>query len=118
MEVKVTPADASKVEDYDWGRITWLVSGPLGNSRSMTFGRVTFNAGRSNPDHQHPNCDEILHLLSGRLEHVVGRETCVLNPGDTISVPSGVLHHATAVGGQPAVAVIAFSSADRETRGR
>ncbi len=48
----------------------WLVTDAMGNSHTMTFGRVVIRAGSANPRHRHPYCDEILHLISGRLEHL------------------------------------------------
>ncbi|MEI9897946.1 MAG: cupin domain-containing protein [Chthoniobacter sp.] len=58
----------------------------------MSFGRSTIRAGHSNPRHRHPNCDEILHLLRGRLEHTQGQHLCVLEPGDTVCIPKGIWH--------------------------
>ena len=110
------PADG-EVLDFDWGRIVWLASGGLGNSETMTFGRVTIKAGQANPRHRHPNCDEILHLLSGRLEHSLGDERFPMEPGDTVSIPTGIFHNARSIGDEDAVMIIAFSSADRETEG-
>jgi quercetin dioxygenase-like cupin family protein len=81
----------------------------------MTFGRATILAGRHNPRHRHPNCDEILHVISGQLEHTLGEERVVLNAGDTISIPKGIWHQAHAVGAEDAEVVICFSSADRMT---
>jgi quercetin dioxygenase-like cupin family protein len=101
--------------DQPWGKLTWLASRELGNSTTMTFGRVIIPAGQTNPRHRHPNCDEILHLLSGRLEHSLGEQKFLLNPGDTISIPAGQWHNAHALNGMDAEMVICFSSADRET---
>ena len=101
--------------EFPWGRIAWTVSRKLGNSTVMTFGRVLMRAGMSNPRHRHPNCDEILHLLSGRIDHTLGAESFVMEAGDTISIPTGVWHQARALEGADAEMVIAFSSADRET---
>ena len=103
--------------DLDWGHIIWTASRSLGNSATMTFGVVTIDAGQANPRHRHPNCDEILHLLSGRLEHSLGEEAFLMEPGDTISIPAGVLHNARALDGNAAIMAISFSSADRETEG-
>ena len=108
-------ASAGEVLEFPWGRITWIVSRKLGNSMAMTFGRVLMRAGMSNPRHRHPNCDEILHLLSGRIDHTLGEESLVMEAGDTISIPAGVWHQARALDGADAEMVIAFSSADRET---
>lgn len=101
--------------DQSWGALRWLVSRKLGNSTTMTFGRATIPAGIENPRHRHPNCDEILHLLSGRIEHSLGDERFTMEPGDTISIPAGVWHNAHALGDEDAETVICFSSADRET---
>jgi quercetin dioxygenase-like cupin family protein len=81
----------------------------------MTFGRVVIPADQENPRHRHPNCDEILHLLSGRIEHSLGEESFVLQVGDTISIPAGQWHNAKALDGVDAEMVICFSSADRQT---
>lgn len=99
--------------EFPWGRIAWIASRPLGNSTSMTFGRSTIFSGRQNPRHRHPNCDEILHLLSGRLEHSLGEQSFVLEPGDTIVIPVGTWHQARSIGAGDAEMVISFSSADR-----
>ena len=100
---------------FEWGQIEWLVSGVLGNSRAMTFGRVTIQRGKSNPRHRHPNCDEVLYLIQGRLEHTLGDEKVTLEPGDTISIPIGVAHNARSLGPEDAVMVVAYSNADRQT---
>lgn len=81
----------------------------------MTFGRVTLRAGGGSPRHRHPNCDEILHVISGRLEHTLGDDRFVMEAGDTISIPTGVWHGATVLGESDADLVICFSSADRQT---
>ena len=101
--------------DQPWGKLTWLASRKLGNSTTMTFGRVIIPADQSNPRHRHPNCDEILHLLSGRLEHSLNDEAFIVEPGDTVSIPAGAWHNAKALDGVDAEMVISFSSADRET---
>jgi quercetin dioxygenase-like cupin family protein len=106
---------AGEVIEASWGRLVWTASRQVGNSQTMSFGRVTIRAGQENPRHRHPNCDEILHLLSGRLEHSLAGETFVLEAGDTVSIPQGVWHQARAVGEENAEIVICFSSADRLT---
>lgn len=101
--------------DQAWGRLTWLASREIGNSSTMTFGRVVIPADQENPRHRHPNCDEILHLLSGRIEHSLGEQRFVLEAGDTISIPAGEWHNAKTLDGREAEMVIRFSSADRQT---
>ncbi len=111
------PLQDGEVLEFPWGRITWLASRALGNSQTMTFGRVLIRAGSANPRHRHPNCDEILHLTSGRLEHSLGEESFLMEAGDTISIPTGVFHNARALGEEDAEMTICFSSPDRATEG-
>lgn len=111
----ICKAADGEILDQPWGRLTWLASRKLGNSTTMTFGRVIISANQTSPRHRHPNCDEILHLFSGRLEHSLGDERFFIGPGDTISIPAGVWHNASALDGVDAEMVICYSSADRET---
>ena len=113
----VTGASHGEHLSFDWGHINWLVSRELGNSSEMTFGLVTIKVGAANPRHRHPNCDEILHLISGQIEHSLDDEKFEMNAGDTISIPTGVWHNAKTIGDADAQMVICFSSADRETQG-
>ncbi len=112
----VKPGEGQR-QDFDWGHIEWSASGQIGNSATMTFGRVTIKSGRANGAHKHPNCDEILHLISGELEHRVGDETYRMKPGDTIVLSAGVRHGAHSIGAEDAVMVVAYSSASREVKG-
>jgi quercetin dioxygenase-like cupin family protein len=79
------------------------------------MGRAMIRAGMENPRHRHPNCDEILHVVSGRVEHIQDGQSCILEPGDTVSIPKGVWHQARALGGEDAHVVICFDSPNRLT---
>jgi len=109
--------DDALVEEQPWGRLQWMVAGRLGNSRELTVGICYIAPGEANPVHHHPNCDEVLHVLSGRITHRVGDEYFEMNAGDTVSIPTGSVHNATNIGQDEAVLMISFSSADRQTIG-
>jgi quercetin dioxygenase-like cupin family protein len=109
------PLSSGEVLALPWGRITWLVAGSIGNSDKLTFGTVLIKAHHANPIHRHPNCDEILHVVCGKIEHTLGDKRFVMKAGDTISIPAGILHNARALGDTDAEMVICFSSADRQT---
>lgn len=110
-------ASDHQVEETGWGRLEWMVSGQLGNSATMTVGRCYIDAGQANPRHYHPNCDEVLHVLEGTIEHSLDDQVVRMAAGDTISIPQGVMHNARNVGTERAVFVIAFSTPDRQAVG-
>jgi quercetin dioxygenase-like cupin family protein len=90
----------------------------LGNAGELTVGRCEIRPGCANPRHRHPNCEEVLHVLQGRIAHTAeGGSEVELLPGDSISIPAGVAHNARNLGGETAVLTISFSSANRETIG-
>jgi mannose-6-phosphate isomerase-like protein (cupin superfamily) len=102
--------------DEDWGSLTWLASRSMGNSPGLTFGRVVIRRGKANPRHSHPNCDEVLYLLAGRLEHSLGSDKVMMEAGDTLVVPAGCAHNALSVGDVDADMIVAYSSGERQFR--
>ena len=116
MKLKFFSANeaAGKRIDEKWGSLTWLGSPQIGNLKDMTVGRVVIKKGLSNPRHAHGNCEELLHLLKGRLEHTKGSEKIILNPGDTLTVAPGVFHNALSIGEEDADMVVCYSSGSRD----
>jgi quercetin dioxygenase-like cupin family protein len=100
--------------NQSWGNLLWLASSEINNAENVTLGRVTILSGQSNPRHCHENCEEILYLLSGRLEHTVGSDSVRLEPGDTLSISAGVYHNATCIGDEDAEMIVAYSTGVRD----
>jgi len=96
--------------------IKWVSNKQYG-AAELTMGRTIMPPGCSNPLHYHPNCEEILHILSGDVDHYVEGMAgpMRINSGDTVVIPRGLKHKATNVGKKPAEWIVCFSSADRET---
>lgn len=104
--------------EFDWGRLYWFVSAPIGNSAEQTFGKCVLKPECANPRHFHPNCEEILHVAEGSIDHFIEGEGWIpMEPGDTITIAQGVWHCARNRGVGEAVLYISFSSAHRETVG-
>ena len=106
-------ARAAAVEE-SWGSLTWLASSAIGNSDRQTIGRVVIRPGASNPRHYHATCEEILTLLTGRLEHGIGDEMVVLQPGDTLVIPRGVPHNARNVAQVDAEMLVTYDTGKRD----
>ena len=98
----------------NWGSLTWLGNPQIGNLKDMTVGRVVIKKGHSNPRHAHGNCEELLYLLKGKLEHTMGSEKIILNPGDTLTIAPGVFHNALSVGEEDADMMVCYSSGTRD----
>lgn len=114
MEIPVQHFEKQQEVKYPWGWIRWMMSSGLDKDAGQTFGLVQVNAGQKNALHMHPNCEELLYVLSGSCEHLVGDKKVTLHPGDLIRVPAGVKHQAIVLGNEPLKAVISYSSGDRK----
>lgn len=108
----VSPHDANH---FSWGSIQWMVSQKQYAEAALTFGHVEIKAGSKNPLHVHPNCDEVLFLLEGELDHSVNGDTVRLLPGMSLFIPKNAPHDARNVGMTTARMVVAYSSGDRQT---
>jgi len=95
-------------------RIKWLFSGATSPGAAQTLGYVVIEPGGKNPLHAHPNCEEVLYLISGELEHSLEGDSYRLRPGDAIRVPAGAKHDARCVSPEPARMVVCYSVPDRE----
>ena len=98
----------------NWGSLLWLAGQQIGNAQGLTLGHVVIKPGESNPRHCHPNCEEVLYLMRGCLEHFVGEKKIAATAGDVLTVGSGVYHHATNTGSEDAHMIVAYSAGNRE----
>jgi mannose-6-phosphate isomerase-like protein (cupin superfamily) len=114
VDVIVQHFDKEEQVNYPWGWIRWMMNSPIDHESAQTFGIVQINPGHHNFLHSHPNCEEILYVLSGSCEHIVGNKKVTLHAGDLIRVPVGVPHQAFVIGNEPLRAVISYSSGDRK----
>jgi quercetin dioxygenase-like cupin family protein len=60
-------------------------------STSLYLGQQWLQPGDRVLDHTHP-CEEILHFLAGEASVRLGDETLVLGPGESVFIPTGILH--------------------------
>jgi len=94
--------------------IKWLFSGESAPGAAQTLGYVVIDPGKKNPLHAHPNCEEVLYLISGELDHSLDGATYHLRPGDAIRVPAGARHDARCVSDEPACMTVCYSVPDRQ----
>ena len=58
---------------------------------SLMAVEVGFETGAEGAPHTHPHT-QISYVLSGSFRYTVEGESVTLNPGDSIAVPSGLIH--------------------------
>ncbi|HXF94270.1 MAG TPA: cupin domain-containing protein [Nitrospiraceae bacterium] len=69
-----------------------------------TVTRYVYPPGTSFPDHTH-HVDKMDAVVSGRFRLIVEGEETILEAGDILEVPRGVVHSAEVVGHEPVVSL-------------
>lgn len=117
LRVNVVRGSEAPLDTFSWGSIQWLDNAGLTGSETLTLGAVEILAGQANPEHYHPNCDEVLYVVSGELNHTLGDEVHHLQAGDIIHIPRGVRHQGRNDFDRPCRVVVAYNTGRRETIG-
>jgi quercetin dioxygenase-like cupin family protein len=114
IEQQVRRNAGSSAERTDFGSVHWVSREGDPPGAEMTVGVAVFDAGKSNVEHTHPNCEEVVYVLEGSVEHTLGTQRTTLQAGDLIVVPRNVPHRLINTSDAAVRAYIVFSAPDRQ----
>src|SRR4051812_8770070 len=108
--MKMAPAAAARPENDERAivnpvsgeRIVIQTSGAETGGRLLVFDLFLPPAGHVPARHAHPIQTERFTVLAGRMRFVLGRQTIVAVPTDTVLVPAGIAHWFGNDGPEPA----------------
>jgi mannose-6-phosphate isomerase-like protein (cupin superfamily) len=112
---QVTDTAQLPVEQNAWGTLQWVCNEELMPGSAQTVGLATILPGKHNPVHYHPNCEEVLYVISGQGLHSYDGRTIPLKAGMTIRIPAKVKHNLVNTGTETLRTLVSFSSGDRQT---
>jgi quercetin dioxygenase-like cupin family protein len=92
-----------------WGRMGWLSRPATTGAQHLLFAEVEFAPGGYHDFHYHPGQEEVLYVLEGHVEQWLDRERRVLEAGDGIFIPSGVVHGSFNVDDGRSRIIVAFA---------
>ena len=99
------------LEQLPWGPHEWLSRPGLTDAKQLQVVRVTMPAGKCHAFHRHPEFEEVLYLVDGKLEQFVGRQKRVITAGTLVHVPLNEVHGSYNVFAQPATFLAILSPA-------
>ncbi len=91
-----------------------MVDVPQG-SHALRIGEVTVQPNTRLPRHIHPNTEEAMIILEGKLDALVGSERMTIGPGQTVLAPAGSVHGFVNRYDQPARLLFIFPTHHAET---
>src|SRR5947209_20330779 len=66
----VRPSDV-ETQVFDWGTIKWMSEPRVTDTTRFTMGVVLLQSGKGHERHNHPGCEEILYIVSGRGKQMI-----------------------------------------------
>jgi len=98
MPRRFTIASETEQEILDWGGLRWLSHPPSTGASQLTVIDVSLMPGKGHNFHKHPDQEEVILVIAGKVEQWVDQEKQILGPGDSAHIPAGVVHASFNVG--------------------
>lgn len=100
----VRPDDV-ETQVFDWGAIKWYSEPNVTATDRFTMGVVILECGKGHARHNHPGCEEILYVISGKGDQMIeldGEEVWEpVQADDTVHIPADVYHSTINTGWEP-----------------
>ena len=91
-----------------FGSFRWLSHPPSTGASQLTVMEATLLPGEAHSFHKHPDQEEVVYVVSGRVEQWLEREKRILVAGDAAFIPAGLVHASFNAGEDDARLVVVF----------
>jgi quercetin dioxygenase-like cupin family protein len=80
------------VESYEWGDAGMRCAPPGTGCESFVVMDVRLDPGFFHAFHRHPDQDEMITVVAGKITQYLEGESAVLGPGDSVYIDKDVVH--------------------------
>jgi quercetin dioxygenase-like cupin family protein len=91
-----------------FGSIRWLARPSSTGARQLTVMDVELAPGKAHGFHFHPDQEETIYVVAGRLEQWIGEERHLFRAGDSVFIPAGLVHGSYNTGTEPVRMIVVF----------
>jgi quercetin dioxygenase-like cupin family protein len=102
MKGKFVTAAVVEREKLDWGELGWICRPSMTGASNVTVIEVLLNPGGGHNFHKHPDQEEVITVITGKIEQWLEDEKQILEPGDSIFIDADVVHASFNAGDGPA----------------
>jgi len=88
----------TSAEHLDWGNLRWMSHPPSTGAKALTVIEVNITPGQGHDFHKHPDQEEVIYVIRGRVEQWLKQEKRVLGPGDSVFIGADVVHASFNIG--------------------
>lgn len=79
-------------ENLDWGSLRWMSHPPSTGANQLTVIEVSLEPGKGHDFHKHPDQEEVIYVISGKVEQWLETEAQTLAEGDSVYIPADAVH--------------------------
>lgn len=90
--------DKKEKEVLDWGNLTRLSGPNKTKAKDLVVIEVNIAPGQGHDFHKHPQQEEVIYVINGKVEQWVGQEKRMLGAGDSVFIPANGVHASFNVG--------------------
>ncbi|NNE80737.1 MAG: cupin domain-containing protein [Silicimonas sp.] len=102
MTGKFMMSEKTPPEVLDWGQLRWMSHPPSTGAGQLTVIEVNITPGQGHDFHKHPDQEEVIYCISGKVEQWLDRDKKILGPGDSVFIGADVVHASFNVGDEDA----------------
>ena len=78
--------------DEDWVTRRWVCHPASTGAKQLTVIDATLAPGQAHDFHSHPDQEEVVFVIAGKVEQWVDQEKRILGFGDAAFIPAGMVH--------------------------
>ena len=108
MDGKFIIGGEPQMATLDWGRVGWLSNPAVTRAAQLAIVEGHLFVGKGHDFHKHPNQEEVIFVVTGRIEQWVDQEKRLFAPGDAAFIPPNVVHASFNVGDDEAKILAIF----------
>jgi len=98
MTGKFMMSAETQPEVLDWGKLRWMSNPPTTGATNLTVIEVNISPGEGHNFHKHPDQEEVIYVIAGKVEQWLDREKRILGPGDSVFIGADVVHASFKIG--------------------
>lgn len=102
MKGKFSEAGEIVREKLEWGELGWISRPAMTRARQIVAIEVTLLPGQGHNFHKHPEQEEVIYVLSGKIEQWLENSRQILTAGDSAFIHADVVHASFTEGAEPA----------------
>jgi quercetin dioxygenase-like cupin family protein len=91
-------ASEIKPDPASWGASRPVSSPASTGTKLITVVEAIILPGKGHSFHKHPDQEEVIYVVAGKVEQWIEREKRILGVGDAVFIPTGMVHASFNIG--------------------